>query len=121
MTRTVFWVGLTVLLLGCGRQDFEGLWSGKVCESLPMEMDLDTWGHGSLNTIAPIETENEDSALIEVELEIEVTQDFRAYVESMQSHDITLGAIEVRRQVMTGNMAWDPTYYGPCTFEIALE
>ncbi len=109
-----------LVLAGCGRQDFEGVWEGEVCTTLPMEMDLDSWGVGVLRTIAPLEPDNEDSAVVVVDLEIEVTQDFRAFVEPMQSHDIVLGGIEVRRGVMTGNAAWDPTLYGPCSFELAL-
>jgi len=115
------WIGLPLLLTGCGRQDFEGVWSGSVCQTLPMEMELDSWGVGTLHTIAPLDPENENTSLIEVDLEIEVTQDFRAFVEAMQSHEILLNAIDVNKNVMTGNAAWHPTYYGPCDFEVALE
>ena len=118
----MIWIGVATLSLsGCGRQDFEGLWSGSVCETLPMEMDLDTLGRGTLHTIAPLETDNENSALIEVDLDIEVTQDFRAFIEEMQSHEIILGAIEVKKGIMTGNASWHPTYYGPCDFEVARQ
>ena len=116
--RSWAWV---LLLAGCGRQDFEGLWSGEVCDTLPMEMELDSWGLGVLRTIAPLETDDEASPVVPVDLDIEVTQDFRAFIEPMQSHEIRLGSIDVRRGVMTGNAAWDPTEYGPCSFEIALQ
>ena len=115
------WTVCALVLAGCGRQDFEGVWVGEVCETLPMEMELDSWGVGLLRTIAPLEPDNEASAVVPVDLEIEVTQDFRAYIEPMQSHEIVLGALDVHRNVMTGNAAWDPTSYGPCDFELALQ